>query len=73
MNPIMNMLMQRLQKSNPQGYSMINQAMKNGGSPNAMVKQMMGSMQPQQKQQLFQSAKQYGVPDNVLSKLQNMK
>lgn len=73
MNPIINMLMRQLQGKNPQGYNMINQAMKNGGNPNAMIKQMMGNMQPQQKQQLFQSAKQYGVPDNVLSKIQNIK
>lgn len=73
MNPVMNMLMQKLQKTNPQGYSMFNQLRQNGGNPNAMLNQMMGNMQPQQKQQLLQSAKQYGVPDNVLSHFQNMK
>jgi hypothetical protein len=73
MNPVMNMLMQKLQKTNPGGYNMINQLRQSGGNPNAILNQMMGNMQPQQKQQLLQSAKRYGVPDNVLSHFQNMK
>lgn len=73
MNPMIQTLMNVLKQKNPQGYQTANQMMKNGGNPNALVKQMMGNMQPQQKEQLFKSAKQYGVPDNILSQLQNMK
>lgn len=73
MNPVINMLMQKLQKTNPGGYNMINQLRQSGGNPNAILNQMMGNMQPQQKQQLLQNAKQYGVPDSVLSHFQNMK
>lgn len=73
MNPIMNMLMGRLQKVNPQGYSMINQAMQNGADPNAMLKQIMSKSSPEQRQQLLNTAKSYGAPNNILSQLQNMK
>jgi hypothetical protein len=73
MNPVMNMLMQKLQKTNPGGYNMINQLRQNGTNPNAMLNQIMRNMQPQQRQQLLQNAKQYGAPDNVLSRFQNMK
>ncbi len=73
MNFNMGTLMNMLKQKNPQGYNMINQLRQSGGNPNAILNQMMGNMQPQQKQQLLQSAKQYGVPDNVLSRFQNMK
>lgn len=73
MNPIMSMFMQRLQKANPQGYSMVNQAMQNGGDPNAMLKQVLGKASPEQRQQILNTAKSYGAPDSILSKIQNMK
>jgi hypothetical protein len=73
MNPMIQTLMNVLKQRNPQGYQTASQMMQNGGNPNALLKQMMGNMQPQQKQQLFKSAKQYGVPEDVLSKIQNMK
>jgi len=41
MNPVINMLMQRLQKANPNGYNMVNQMMQSGGDPNALLKQVM--------------------------------
>ena len=73
MNPVINMLMQKLQKTNPQGYSMINQMMKNNGNPEAAVKQILGNVPPDQRQQLLNAARSYGTPDNILSQLQNMK
>ena len=73
MNPIINMLMGRLQKVNPNGYNLINQAMKNNGDPNALLQQIMGNSSPQQRQQILNTAKSYGAPNDVLSKIQNMK
>jgi hypothetical protein len=73
MNPIINMLMQKLQKTNPQGYSLINQAMQNGGDPNALLQQVMGKTNAEQRQQILNTARSYGAPDNILSKIQNMK
>lgn len=73
MNPVMNMLMQKLQKTNPQGYSMINQMRQNGGNPNDLLKQVMGKASPEQRQQILNTARSYGAPNNILSKIQNMK
>lgn len=52
---------------------MVNQAMQNNGNPEAMLNQMMSSITPEQKQSLLHQARNYGVPDNILSKIQNMK
>ena len=73
MNPIINMLMQKLQKTNPGGYNMVNQMMQNGGNPEAMLKQVMNGASPEQRQQILNTAKSYGAPNDVLSKLQNIK
>lgn len=73
MNFVMQMLMQRLQNKNPQGFQLINQAMNNGGNPNAVLKQMMSNATPEQKKILITQAKNYGCPDNILRQIQNMK
>lgn len=38
-----------------------------------LVKQMLGNTTPEQKENLFKQCKQYGVPENILTQLQNMK
>lgn len=73
MNPILNMMMQKLQKANPNGYNLVNQAMQNGGDPNALLRQVMGNTNAEQRQQILNTAKSYGCPSDILSKLQNMK
>lgn len=52
---------------------MVNEALQNNGNPQSMVQQMMSNATPEQRESLLKQAKQYGVPDNVLSKIQNMK
>lgn len=73
MNPMLNMMMTMLQGKNPQMFQMINQAMSSGTNPQDMIKQMMGNTNPQQMQQILTQAKGMGVPDNVLSQIQNLK
>lgn len=72
-NPIMSMLMNQLQGRNPQSYNMVSQMMKNRVNPQSMLKQMMGNVNPNQMQQIFTQAKSLGVPDNILSQIQNFK
>lgn len=72
-NPIIQMLMTRLQKQNPQGYQVVNEAMQNNGNPQSIIQQMMSNATPEQKESLFKQARQYGVPNDILSKIQNMK
>lgn len=73
MNPIISMLMQRLQGKNPQGYQMVQQMMNGNGNPEAALKQIFSNSTPEQRQQVLNTAKSYGCPSDILSKLQNMK
>lgn len=52
---------------------MFQNLMQNNGNPNAMLQQVMSSATPEQKQNLLRQAKNYGVPNNILSQIQNMK
>lgn len=72
-NPIITMLMNQLQGKNPHGYQMINNMMTNGGNPEAFLKQIVSKASPEQMESLLKQAKNFGVPDNVLSQIQNMK
>lgn len=65
--------MGQLQTRNPQIASQINQAMRNGTNPQALMKQMMGNMDNSQIQNAMKQAKQFGVPDNILQQMQNTK
>lgn len=57
----------------PQNFQTINALMQNNNNPQALVKQIMGNVSPEQKQNLLNQMKQYGCPENILSQLQNMK
>lgn len=73
MTPMLAMMMNMLRGKNPQMYNSINQAMNTGGDPQAILKQMMGNASPQQIQQVLGQAKNMGVPEDFLSKIQNLK
>ena len=58
---------------NPQNFKIINELMQNNGDPMNLAQQIMTNMQPQQKQNLLNQCKSYGMPEKILSQLQNMK
>lgn len=62
MNPIISMLMQRLQGVNPGGYQFANDLMRNGGNPEGALKQIFSNATPEQKQQILNTAKSYRLP-----------
>ena len=70
---IMKMLMGQLQSKNPQMFQMINQVMQKGSNPQDILKQMIGKSSPEQMQQVLTQAKGMGVPDDILSQIQNFK
>ena len=72
-NSLIQALLGQLQSKNPQGYQIVKNMMNNGGSADAYVKQMLGRLNSEQKQQILNTAKGYGCPDDYLSKLQNSK
>ena len=47
--------------------------MQNNGNPEAMLQQVMSNATPEQKKSILEQAKNYGVPNEILSKVQNMK
>ncbi len=57
----------------PQNFQIVNNLMQNKTNPQDLVNQIMGSINPEQKQNLLNQMKQYGCPNELLSKLQNMK
>lgn len=65
--------MGQLQSRNPQMANQISQAMNSGINPQALMKQMMGNMDNTQIQNALNQAKQFGVPDNILNQMQNMR
>ena len=73
MNPLINTLMQNLMNRNPNGYKTIVDAMNNKGKPEDMLQQVFGNYSTEQRQQILNQARMYGCPNDILSKLQNMK
>ena len=73
MNMITQMLLNQLKVKNPQGYQAVQNLIRNNQNPEAILQQMMSQATPEQKENLFKQCKNYNVPDNILSKIQNMK
>lgn len=65
--------MNNLQQRNPQLANQIKTMMNNNIDPSAVVKQAISKATPEQMASVLQMAKQYGVPDNILSEIQNNK
>lgn len=70
---IINIMMNNLRKVNPNGFNSINQLMQSGGDARGVLNQIMSNATPEQVQGLFQQAKQFGCPDEILNQLQNKK
>lgn len=58
---------------NPKGFQTINALMQNNGNPETMIQQMFKNSTAEQRQNILNQAKNYGVPDKLLSQLQNLK
>ncbi len=57
----------------PQNFQIAQNLMQNKNNPQDLVNQIMGNISPEQKQNLLNQCKSYGMPEHLLSKLQNMK
>ena len=57
----------------PQNFQTINALMQNKNNPQDLVNQIMSNLNQEQKQNLLSQMKQYGCPNEILAKLQNMK
>lgn len=56
---------------NPQMFQMLEQAQKNQSNPMDMLKNVTKDYTPEQMNNLFEKAKQFGISDDVLKQTQN--
>ena len=75
MNPmsIIQTMMNQMKVKMPKNFQVVQNLMQSNGNPQGLVKQIMGNISPEQKQNLLNQMKSYGCPNELLSKLQNMK
>ena len=75
MNPmsIIQTMMNQMKVKMPKNFQLAQNLMQSNGNPQGLVKQIMGNISPEQKQNLLNQMKQYGCPNDLLSQLQNMK
>lgn len=76
MNPhaiLVQTMMSQLKSRNPEMYRSISQAMENGVDPQQFMKQISQNATPEQMQEVLVKSKQLGVPENILSQIQNIK
>ena len=60
-----------LQQKSPKGFQEISQMMKNNIDPRNILQQYFGQATPEQKENIFKIAKQWGCPDSILAQIQN--
>ena len=65
--------MSNLQQRNPQGYQTIQNLANSNGDPSKALNQVLQNIAPEQRQNILTQAKQFGAPDSILSRLQNIK
>ena len=65
----MNMLLNQLKMRNPQMFQFIEQAQKNKSNPQELFKEITKDYKPEQMEQLFNKARQFGIGDDVINKL----
>lgn len=70
---ILNLMMSNLEARDPRLAGQIRTMMTNGTDPKSVVKQMINNQSPEQISNVLSMAKQYGVPNEILSQLQNNK
>ena len=62
-------MMNKLQKQNPQMYQMLQQARRNGTNAQDLFKQITKGYTPQQLEEFFSQARQYGFSEDVINQL----
>ena len=63
--------MNQLKIRNPQAFQKIEQLRNSNGNPMDLFKQVTSGYSTQQMEQLFNNARNFGVPDEIIHQLQN--
>ncbi len=70
-NMLMQMLMNKAKQNNPQVFNLINNSMNNNINPINLFNQITKGYSQEQKNNIFQIAKQYGINDETINKFKN--
>ena len=62
--------MSQLKIKSPQAFQVVSQARNSGGNPMDLFNQITNGYSKEQMNSLFDRAKQFGVPENVIEQLQ---
>ena len=57
----------------PRNFQLAQNLMQNNGNPETIIQQMFKNSTTEQRQNILNQAKNYGVPTEILAKLQNIK
>ena len=68
-NQLIQMMLNQLKAKNPQMFKFVEQAQKNQSNPQEIFKQLTSNYTVEQKQALFERAKQFGIGDDIINKL----
>lgn len=69
-NQLIMMMMNQIRARNPQAFQMLEQARKNNNNPMELLKQVTQNYTPEQVNGLFERAKKFGIPDDILEQAQ---
>jgi len=58
---------------NPQVFQKAQSILQSNGNKEEFLQQLMGNMKPEQKENILRQAQQMGCPQDILTKVQNMK
>jgi hypothetical protein len=68
-NQLMQMMMNQIRARNPQMFQFLEQARKNNNNPMDLFKQVTKNYKPEQIESIFNQARQFGIPDEIINKL----
>jgi len=71
MNQVIQILTNQLKNNNPQMFKKYEMLRQSNGNPTAIFNQMINGYTPEQMQKFMTFAKNFGIPDEVLSQVQN--
>ena len=68
MNKVIDMMMSQLKMRNPQMFQFLEQAQKNQSNPQEIFKEITKNYKPEQIENIFNKARQFGISDDVIDK-----
>lgn len=71
MNMKVNNVLNQLRQKQPQQYQVLQQMIQSNGNPMNLLKQVVGGYTPEQLQNFYTTAQRMGVPNDILSQIQN--